>query len=269
MPLTRQYLRYEHAATLGAVIGRKPNLLITQASPGKAQERRRVLVVAPAAEDVIVWDPRRGDAAAVLRGTGKQEVGCVCMSRDGRLVAAGCEEGTLRVWDMSSYQVVVSFSGHRSAVTCIQFDCSGTRLVSGSKDTNVIVWDVVGECGLYRLRGHKGPVTGCRLLQYANILVTCSKDSLVKLWDLDTQHCFQTIVGHKSEVWGIELVAKETRLVTVSSDMELLVFQLSWRQSDEEEKGERERGGKRKTESVGDTDREGKVGESVCLCNQW
>ena len=144
-----------------------------------------MLVVAPAAEDVIVWDPRRGDAvsaairrlprfivgvcvpllqAAVLRGTGKQEVGCVCMSRDGRLVAAGCEEGTLRVWDMSSYQVVVSFryfhapspghvsffpylhtlthplsvpppltSGHRSAVTCIQFDCSGTRLVSGSK----------------------------------------------------------------------------------------------------------------------------------------
>ena len=57
--------------------------------------------------------------------------------------------------------------------------------------------------------------------------------------------------------------------MTVSSDMELLVFQLSWRQSDEEEKGERERGGKRKTESVGDTDREGKVGESVCLCNQW
>ena len=49
--------------------------------------------------------------------------------------------------------------------------------------------------------------------------------------------------------------------MTVSSDMELLVFQLSWRQGDEEERGERERSGKRKTESVGDTDREGKVCE--------
>lgn len=61
MPLTKQYLRYEHAATLGIVCGRKSNLLLTQAAAAGSQEKRRALVIAPAVEDVIVWDPRRGD----------------------------------------------------------------------------------------------------------------------------------------------------------------------------------------------------------------
>lgn len=65
MPLSKQYLRYEHAATLGVVNGRKSNLLLTEAAAGG---KRRALVVAPAVEDVIVWDPRRGDKVSKLFG---------------------------------------------------------------------------------------------------------------------------------------------------------------------------------------------------------
>lgn len=63
MPLTKQYLRYQHAATLGVVNGRKSNLLLTEVETGG---KRRALVVAPAVEDVIVWDPRRGDKVSFL-----------------------------------------------------------------------------------------------------------------------------------------------------------------------------------------------------------
>lgn len=63
MPLSKQYLRYEHAATLGVVNGRKSNLLLTEAAAGG---KRRALVVAPAVEDVIIWDPRRGDKVSLI-----------------------------------------------------------------------------------------------------------------------------------------------------------------------------------------------------------
>lgn len=63
MPLSKQYLRYEHAATLGVVNGRKSNLLLTEAAAGG---KRRALVVAPAVEDVIIWDPRRSDKVSLL-----------------------------------------------------------------------------------------------------------------------------------------------------------------------------------------------------------
>ena len=68
MPLSKQYLRYEHAATLGVVHGRKSNLLLTEAARAVgAGKGRRALVVAPTVEDVIVWDPRRGDKAGIFK----------------------------------------------------------------------------------------------------------------------------------------------------------------------------------------------------------
>ena len=68
MPLSKQYLRYEHAATLGVVHGRKSNLLLAEAARAVgAGKGRRELVVAPTVEDVIVWDPRRGDKAGVFK----------------------------------------------------------------------------------------------------------------------------------------------------------------------------------------------------------
>ena len=63
MPLTKHYLRYVHAATLGVVIGRKSNVLLVE---GGAQGRRRALVVAAAVEDVKMWDPRRGEEVGRL-----------------------------------------------------------------------------------------------------------------------------------------------------------------------------------------------------------
>ena len=58
MPVTKQYLRFEHSATFGVVSGRKANVLLLSTT---RESKRRQLIVAPVAEDVILWDPRRGD----------------------------------------------------------------------------------------------------------------------------------------------------------------------------------------------------------------
>ena len=63
MPLTKHYLRYVHAATLGVVTGRKSNVLLVE---GGGSGRRRALVVAAAVEDVKMWDPRRGEEVGHL-----------------------------------------------------------------------------------------------------------------------------------------------------------------------------------------------------------
>ena len=63
MPRTKQYLRYEQSASFGVVCGRKANVLFqTQPAGGK----RRALVIAPAAEDLLVWDLRKGEKVSLL-----------------------------------------------------------------------------------------------------------------------------------------------------------------------------------------------------------
>ena len=59
MPVTKQYLRYEHSETFGVVCGRKANVLLQPVASG--EDKRRALVVAPAAEDLIIWDLRKGE----------------------------------------------------------------------------------------------------------------------------------------------------------------------------------------------------------------
>lgn len=75
---------------------------------------------------------------------------CIARSTDRDSYAVGYANGSIRIWSMKTSDVLVTFNGHRSAVTALAFDKSGSRLVSGSRDTDLIVWDVEGEVGLYR-----------------------------------------------------------------------------------------------------------------------
>ena len=59
---------------------------------------------------------------------------------------------------------MISFNGHKSAITHLAFDSAGVRLASGSKDTDIILWDLIGEVGLFKLRGHTDQVTSLHFL---------------------------------------------------------------------------------------------------------
>ena len=176
-------------------------------------------------------------------------------------LAVGYEDGVVRLFDLNSGECLVTFSGHKTAVTCLNFDEEGMRLVSGSKDTNIIVWDTVAEAGLYRLSGHKGPITQCCFLTKQNLLISSSEDTLVKFWDLDTQHCFKTLVGHRSQVWDIAVMRDDRYLVTGCGDSELRVWKIQYLDEVEEEEedtqtalSKRQRNGSESNENTEEAD---------------
>ena len=78
------------------------------------------------------------EKVSVLSGVG-HEVTSLCKANitdtasEDHLLAAGYEDGTVRIWDMESCDCRVTFSGHKTAVTSLHFDSTNTRLVSGSK----------------------------------------------------------------------------------------------------------------------------------------
>ena len=128
---------------------------------------------------------------------------------------------------------VITFNGHKSAVTALTFDLEGHRLASGSRDTNVIVWDVINEAGLYKLKGHKGPITSLSFDNMRNVLISSSKDTFIKFWDLKIQHCFKTMTDHIMEVWDFVLV--KDYLISATSDAELRVFKCTYDPQDNSE----------------------------------
>ncbi|KAG0306424.1 hypothetical protein BGZ98_002389, partial [Dissophora globulifera] len=140
--MVKAYQRYTPRTTFGVITSGNSNIIYD--ADGK-------LAISPALEDVTIWDPKKGELVGTWRDSdNKAEVTCIARSVDRDSYAVGYANGSIRIWSMKTSDVLVTFNGHRSAVTSLAFDKSGSRLVSGSKDTDLIVWDVEGEVGLYR-----------------------------------------------------------------------------------------------------------------------
>lgn len=143
--------------------------------------------------------------------------------------------------------MIITFNGHKTAVTQLKFDHSGARLASGSKDTDIIIWDLVAEVGLVRLRGHKDQITSLNFLatdgRHATedgapempddslstdtFLLSTSKDALIKVWDLSTQHCIETHVTQTNgECWALGITKDGTGCITAGNDGEIKVWSI-------------------------------------------
>lgn len=59
------------------------------------------------------------------------------------LVAAGCENGEVVIWDFETRVVARTFKPHNQLVTYLAWGRSGHHLHSGSQAGEVSVWDVL------------------------------------------------------------------------------------------------------------------------------
>ena len=115
---------------------------------------------------------------------GKHEEG-VCslsFSSDGRLLASGCEDGTIQLWDVSSNSPISTLIGHTGWVYALMFLCNDDVLVSGG-DNTIRFWDTSTGQEIRSLTGHTAPVRTLAFLSDSKILVSAGSDETIFLWD--------------------------------------------------------------------------------------
>lgn len=237
--------RWEHLKTFGVVASGTANAVWTPEHSAVPASRATGAgrAVVPANEEVLTWDIKTGELVSRWSDPkNRSEVSVISQSRtDGDVFAAGYTDGSVRLWDSQTAAAVISFNGHRSAVSALAWDRSGTRLASGGRDGHIIVWDLVAEVGLYRLRGHKDQITGLAFLCGAEDggsdgdamrdaadgdgwILSTAKDTLIKLWELSTQHCVETHVAHHGECWAMALMPDGRGCITAGNDGEMKVW---------------------------------------------
>lgn len=106
--------------------------------------------------------------------------------RDGRVMVAGDDSGTMQVFDVGSRAILRTWKEHKQPVWTIRFSPSDpTAIMSSSDDRTVRLWDLPTQESTHTFNGHQDYVRSGAFMpgQAASLLVSGSYDQTVKLWD--------------------------------------------------------------------------------------
>ena len=123
----------------------------------------------------------------------------VAISPDNRILAAGSEDGLVRLYDISNAKAPVflsSLTDHTDGVFGVVFSPDGHTLASGSADDTVRLWDVTDSrhpALLAALTGHTGNVRGVVFSPDGHTLASGSNDRTVRLWDTNPDEAAKNI----------------------------------------------------------------------------
>ena len=81
----------------------------------------------------------------------------VAWSPDGKQVASGSRDNTVKIWQTWTGTCLSTLTGHSKIVTSVAWNKDGSKLASGSGDKSVRIW-AVGSAGTFKcessLSGH-------------------------------------------------------------------------------------------------------------------
>ena len=146
---------------------------------GKAAHQRRL----HQQDHVRVWDLDSANAAARQEANVGHVGGAndVTFSPDGKLVASGGADDTIRLWDVAGGKELKVLRGHTGQVATLRFTPDGKSLVSGGSDATVRVWDVKSGIEAKVLTGHTHQIADVAVSPDGSLIASASWDGTVRL----------------------------------------------------------------------------------------
>lgn len=203
-----------HTSTVRCLVILKPVKIGTAADGSPIMMPKEPLIITGSRDSTLrVWKlPRPGDPQIHQAGppandsdnpyslrvlTGHHS-SVRAIAAHGDTLVSGSYDYTVRVWKISTGDMVHRLTGHTQKVYSVVLDHARGRCISGSMDNLVKVWSLeTGNC-LFNLDGHTSLV-GLLDLSHGR-LVSAAADSTLRIWDPDNGNCQSILSAHTGAI---------------------------------------------------------------------
>jgi hypothetical protein len=181
-----------------------------------AEER---LVASGAPHFRLVWTASRESPALVRTLTEHHDrVAAVAVCPDGRHAFSGAFDGTLRLWDLQTGRLRLSFAGDRRRVQAVAVTPDGRCGITNSVGGALRLWDLQTGQLIRNFGDHRSTAAPVAISPDGRHILSASNDGTVDLWELASGKLCCTFPGHYAEVTALVVTPDSSQLVSASHD---------------------------------------------------
>ncbi len=159
--------------------------------------------VASACDDLSIWDVATGE----LEASWPQPcwVTAMAFAPNADVIAAGYDDGFVRLWNVRNQTRLWEVRAHRSAVSALAFRADGGRLASAGEDRDIHLWDAKTARPLGDLIGHTDRIPGLVWHPDGRRLYSAGWDTTARVWDVEKGEPIILLNSHTGQVHALAL----------------------------------------------------------------